>query len=88
MMTTYMKSVKQTFINWEKENTTLVWVLVGAIGLPLAIGLAVFSAWLLAIILVLFGLPWNLALVTEFLMIIGGVVGYILSRNKEDGYGV
>ncbi len=84
----YMKSVKQTFINWEKENTTLVWVLVGAIGLPLAIGLAAFSAWLLAIILVLLGLPWNLALVTEFFMIIGGVVGGILSRNKEDGYGV
>ena len=82
-MMNYMKSVKQTLINWEKENRTIAWVLIGAIGLPLTLGLAALFAWLLAVILVFFGMPWNLAVVTEFFILIGGFIGYVASKSGE-----
>lgn len=82
----YLKSVKATINNWARENKTLAWVLAGMVGLPLAIGLIVLLAWLLALLLDLF-LPWPLALLTEFFMIMGATAGYLISRKGESTHG-
>lgn len=79
MMTTYMKSVKQTFINWYSENKTLASILIGAIGFPLALAIVGGAmALIIAILSIFFGQFY--ALVVFLMMIVGGIGGYIWSR--------
>lgn len=79
MMTTYMKSVKQTFINFYNENKVLSSILIGAIGFPLA--LFVIGAVIALIITILSLFFGQLIGVSVFLMmLVGGIGGYIWSR--------
>ena len=79
MMMTYMKSVKQTFINWYSENKTLASILIGAIGFPLALAIVGGVMALIIAILSIF-LGEFYAIVTLLMMIVGGIGGYIWSR--------
>ena len=78
-MTTYMKSVKQTFINWYSENKVLASILIGAIGFPLVLAIV---GGVIAIIIALLSLLFGqfLAVSIFLLMIVGGIGGYIWSR--------
>lgn len=79
MMMTYMKSVKQTFINFYNENKTLAAIIIGAIGFPLAIAIVGgLMALVIAILSIFFGQFY--AIVVFLMMIVGGIGGYIWSR--------
>lgn len=78
-MTTYMKSVKQTFINFYNENKTLSAIIIGAIGFPLALAIVGgVMALIITILSIFFGQFY--ALVVFLMMIVGGIGGYIWSR--------
>lgn len=81
-MTTYMKSVKDTIRNWIKENKTLAYVLIGAIGLPLGlgvlVGLIVLAVWLLSF---LFGTAMSLLIL--FFAVLGGLIGFMVAGTRE-----
>jgi hypothetical protein len=76
-----MKSVKQTFINWFNENKTLASVLIGAIGLPLAL-FVVGGGIALIVSLLSFFLGEFYASVAFLLMVVGAVGGYLWSTSK------
>lgn len=79
MMTTYMKSVKQTFINFYNENKVLSAIIIGAIGFPLALAVVgSVMALIIAILSIFFGQFY--ATVIFLMMIVGGIGGYIWSR--------
>lgn len=79
MMMNYMKSVKQTFINFYNENKTLSAIVIGAIGFPLALAIVGgVMALIIAILSIFFGQFY--ALVVFLMMIVGGIGGYIWSR--------
>lgn len=79
MMMTYMKSVKQTFINFYNENKTLSAIIIGAIGFPLALAIVGgLMALVIAILSIFFGQFY--AIVVFLMMIVGGIGGYIWSR--------
>ncbi len=78
---TYMKSVKQTFINWHNENKTLASVLIGAIGLPIALFI-IGGGIALIISLLSFLLGEFYASVAFLFMVVGGVGGYLWSTSK------
>lgn len=78
-MMNYMKSVKQTFINFYNENKTLSAIIIGAIGFPLALAIVGGAiALVIAILSIFFGQFY--ALVVFLMMIVGGIGGYIWSR--------
>ena len=78
-MTTYMKTVKATLINWFSENKVLASVLIGAIGFPLALAIVGGAmALIIAILSIFFGQLY--AFVILLMMIVGGIGGYIWSR--------
>ena len=79
MMMTYMKSVKQTLINWYSENKVLASILIGAIGFPLAVAIV---GGVVALIIILLSLLFGqvLAVSIFFMMIVGGIGGYIWSH--------
>lgn len=78
-MMNYMKSVKQTFINFYNENKTLSAIIVGAIGFPLALAIVGGAmALVITILSIFFGQFY--ALVIFLMMIVGGIGGYIWSR--------
>lgn len=76
-MTTYMKSVKRTIVNWINENKKLAYILGGAIGLPLIIaaGIGLFFG-VLYVLSLIFGMKIAAALMV--VMPIGAAVGYYL----------
>lgn len=79
MMMTYMKSVKQTFINFYNENKVLSAIIIGAIGFPLALAVVgSVMALIIAILSIFFGQFY--ATVIFLMMIVGGIGGYIWSR--------
>lgn len=79
MMTTYMKSVKQTFINFYNENKVLSAIIIGAIGFPLALAIVgSLMALIIAILSIFFGQFY--AIIIFLMMIVGGIGGYIWSR--------
>lgn len=79
MMMTYMKSVKQTFINFYKENRVLSAIIIGAIGFPLAIAIVGgVMALTIAILSIFFGQFY--ATIVLLMMIVGGIGGYVWSR--------
>jgi uncharacterized membrane protein len=79
MMMNYMKSVKQTFINFYNENKTLSAIIIGAIGFPLALAVVGgVMALVIAILSIFFGQFY--ALVVFLMMVVGGIGGYIWSR--------
>lgn len=81
MMMTYMKSVKQTFINWYTENKVLASILVGAIGFPIA--LALVGAVIALVITILSFFFGQLGGVAVFLMmLVGAFGGYVWSHGK------
>lgn len=78
-MTTYMKSVKRTFVNWFNENKMLASILIGAIGLPIA--LFVVGAVIALIVTILsFFFGELIAAAIFFMMLVGGIGGYLWSR--------
>jgi hypothetical protein len=82
-MTTYTNAFKRTIHNWIKENKTLAYTLIGAISLPLLLGIGFGSIsliiWLLSLV---FGL--TLAIVITLLALIGGFAGWLLSGSNEE----
>ena len=79
MMMNYMKSVKQTFINFYNENKTLSAIIIGAIGFPLALAVVGgVMALVIATLSIFFGQFY--ALVVFLMMVVGGIGGYIWSR--------
>ncbi len=80
-MMTYVKSVKNTLMNWVNENQTLALVLGGAILLPLglALVLGVFSLYLF-ILSFIFGAKVGAILCLTSLMgaAAGGCVAYLI----------
>lgn len=74
-MMNYMKSVKNTIINWAKENKILAYILVGAIGLPVALGIGGLVLTLLIFILTLLGVSTGVAIATVTLAIVGAIGG-------------
>lgn len=71
----YMKSAKQTLINWAKENKVFAYILVGAIGLPVALGIGGLVLSLLIFILTLIGVSTGIAIAIVTLSIIGALGG-------------
>lgn len=86
MMTTYMKSVKNTFLNWLKENRTLGFIVIGMIAFPIAMALVGgVIALVLTILSVLFGKFWGTLIFVG--MLVGGIAGYIASTAKPKEHG-
>lgn len=86
MMMTYMKSVKQTFVNWFKENRTLGFILVGMIGFPIVMAIVGGAiALVLAVLSILFGKFWGTIIFVA--MLVGAIAGYIASTTKEKTHG-
>lgn len=80
-MTTYMKTVKATLINWFNENKVLASVLIGAIGFPIAL-FAVAAVIAVIIIILSFFFGELIAVAVFFMMLVGAIGGYIWSYNK------
>jgi len=78
--------IKQTIKNWIKENKTLAYVLIGAIGLPLGLsvlaGLFIFLVWLGSF---LFGT--SLTVLILLFSILGGLLGFIVAGTREKEHG-
>lgn len=83
-MMNYMKSVKNTIINWAKENKILAYILVGAIGLPIALGIGGLVLTLLIFILTLLGVSTGIAIATVTLAIVGAIGGAAAYYYFED----
>lgn len=81
MMMTYMKSVKRTFENWFNENRRLGYILIGMIGLPIAL-FAVAGVIALCIAILSFFFGQFFGAVIFLMMLVGAVGGYIWSYNK------
>jgi len=78
---TYMKSVKDTFVNWFNENKTLGAILLGMIGFPLALFLVgVAIALTIMILSFLFGEFYGTAVFLT--MFIGAFGGWLWSRER------
>lgn len=80
-MMTYMKSVRQTFINWFNENKVLASILIGAIGFPIALFL-VGSVIALIITILSFFFSELIAAAIFFMMLVGAIAGYLWSTSK------
>lgn len=83
-MMKYMKSVKNTFVNWAKENKVLAYILAGAIGLPVALGVGGIVLSLLIFILTLIGISTGIAIAIVTLAIIGALGGAAAYYYFED----
>lgn len=83
-MMTYMKSVKNTIINWAKENKILAYVLAGAIGLPIILGIGGLVLTLLIFILTLLGFSTGVAIATVTLALVGAIGGAAAYYYFED----
>lgn len=81
---TYMKSVKQTFINWARENKLLAYLLAGAIGLPVLLGIGSLAVTLIIGLLTLIGLSTGVAIAIVTLCIIGALGGAAAYYYFED----
>lgn len=84
MMMTYMKSVKQTFINWARENKLLAYLLAGAIGLPVLLGIGGLAITLIVGLLTLIGLSTGVAIAIVTLAIVGAIGGAAAYYYFED----
>lgn len=79
--------LKQAFINFYNEHKKLVYVLGGAIMLPLSLIIVVGLVFVLGSILVFLGLDTYQAITVMLLMGIGAIVGYLTYykvNNDED----
>ena len=84
MMMTYMKSVKTAIINWAKENKVLAYILAGAIGLPVALGIGGLALTLLIFILTLLGVSTGVAIAIVTLAVLGAIGGAAAYYYFED----
>ena len=80
-MMNYLKSVKATFVNWFNENKTVAYVLIGAIGLPIAL-FVIGNVLALIITLLSFLFGEFYASVVFLLIIVGGFGGYLWGTSK------
>ena len=84
MMMTYMKSVKNTIVNWAKENRLLAYLVAGAIGLPLLLGVGGLILTLIVFLLTLIGIGTGVAIAIVTLAVIGAIAGAAAYYYFED----
>lgn len=70
-------TIKRTIVNFYNENKKLVYILGGAILLPLSLALVVGLVFLLGTILVFLGLDTYQAITVMLLMGMGAIMGYL-----------
>ena len=83
-MMTYMKSVKNTIINWAKENKLLAYLVAGAIGLPLLLGVGGLVLTFIVFILTLIGISTVVAIAIVTLTVIGAIAGAVAYYYFEE----
>ena len=83
-MMTYMKSVKNTIVNWANENKLLAYLIAGAIGLPLILAIGGLVLSLLIFLLTLLGISTSIAIAIVTLAFIGAVAGAAAYYYFED----
>ena len=83
-MMTYVKSVKNTIINWAKENKLIAYLVAGAIGLPVALGLGGLILTFIVFILTLIGISTGVAIVIVTLAVIGALAGAVAYYYFEE----
>lgn len=84
MMMTYMKSVKNTIVNWANENRLLAYLIAGAIGLPLLLGVGGLILTSIVFILTLIGIGTGVAIAIVTLAVIGAIAGAVAYYYFED----
>ena len=84
MMMTYMKSVKNTIVNWANENRLLAYLIAGAIGLPLLLGVGGLILTSIVFILTLIGIGAGVAIAIVTLAVIGAIAGAVAYYYFED----
>ena len=83
-MMTYVKSVKNTIINWAKENKLIAYLVAGAIGLPVALGLGGLVLTFIVFVLTLIGIGTGVAIAIVTLAVIGAIAGAVAYYYFED----
>lgn len=83
-MMTYMKSVKQTILNWINENQRAAFIIAGAVGLPLLLAVGGGILTLVVFILMLFGLSTTVSIMITSLMVIGAIGGLLAYSWLDD----
>ena len=83
-MMTYMKSVKQTILNWVDENQRAAFVIAGAVGLPLLLAIGGGVLALLINIFMWFGLSTTASILVTSLMMIGAIGGFLAYSWLDD----
>jgi len=81
---TYMKSVKQTILNWVDENQRAAFVIAGAVGLPLLLAIGGGVLALLINIFMWFGLSTTASILVTSLMMIGAIGGFLAYSWLDD----
>lgn len=76
-----INSIKTTLKNWYTENKVLASILIGMVGLPIAL-FAVAGVYALAIVIFSFFFGQFFAAVIVLMMTVGGIGGYIWSLGK------
>ena len=79
-----MSMIKQTINNWINEHQRLALTLAGALGLPIALGIIFGVVVLLANLLVLMGFSPMTAISILFLMLVGGLGGFLAYNWLDD----
>ena len=79
-----MKQIKQTIINWASENKLWAYLIAGAIGLPLALGIGGLALTIVVFILTLLGISTGIAIAIVTLAVLGTIGGAAAYYYFED----
>ena len=79
-----MDMIKKTILNWSRENKLWAYLIAGAIGLPLLLGVGGLVLTLIVFLLTLLGVSTAIAIAIVTLAVVGTIAGAVAYYYFED----